>query len=120
MGCSSWETSGLAASSSALEAAASWLDEGCHHLFPDGGVGILGTVGGEAVNGSSLPIVASCQGDFWGSCYAFHGFSSAAVVILMRAASSTSLVSSWRGYIKVPWASGGQACTTAQNASAKA
>ena len=53
--------SGLATSfSSALEAAASWSGEGHHHLVPDGGVSILGTVGGEAVNGSSVPIVASC------------------------------------------------------------
>ena len=60
-GCSSGETSRLATSSfSGLEAVASWLDDWCHHLVLVGGANILDIVGGEAVNGSSPPTVASC------------------------------------------------------------
>ena len=47
-----------------------WM-KGAAIWFWDGGVSILGTVGGEAVNGSS-PSIWQLWGDFWGSWYAFH------------------------------------------------
>ena len=57
---SSLEMSRLAtSSSSALEAAASWSDKGCHHLVPDRGAGILETVDGEVATSGSPPTVAS-------------------------------------------------------------
>ena len=50
-----------AASSSGLGMVASQSDEQCHCLVPVGGAGITDTVGGEAVDVSSLPAVASCR-----------------------------------------------------------
>ena len=59
-GCSPWETSRPAASSSsALEVVASWSDEGCCHLLLDGGTSILETVDGEAATGGSLHTVVN-------------------------------------------------------------
>ena len=84
-GCSSGETSRPAASSSfALEAASSWSDDWHHHLVPVGGASILETVGGEAVNDSSLPAVAGCG------------------VVASMVASGTLPVRSSRGYISTP------------------
>ena len=60
-GCSSRVTSKLAASSSSgLGAVASWSNSWHCPLVLVGGAGVLDTVGEEAVNGGSLPTVASC------------------------------------------------------------
>ena len=54
-------TSKLAASSSSgLSINASWSDEWFHHLALVGDAGVLNIVGGEAVDGGSLPAGASC------------------------------------------------------------
>ena len=59
-GCSPWGTSRPAASSSsALAAAASWSDEGCHHLGPDGAASILETADGGTATGSSPPTIVN-------------------------------------------------------------
>ena len=50
----------IVSSSSGLGMAASWSGEWCCHLILVGG-GISDTVGGEAVDVSSLPAVASCR-----------------------------------------------------------
>ena len=71
-------------SSSGLEAVASWLDDWCCHLVPVWGVGILDTVGWEAVNGGSLPTVAGCG------------------VVASMAASGIWPVRSRRGYFFTP------------------
>ena len=73
-----------ASSSSGLEAVASWLVDWCHHLVPVGDAGILDVVSGEAVNGSSLPTVASSG------------------VVASMAASGTLPVRNSRGYISIP------------------
>ena len=102
-GCSSGETFRLATSSSSgLEAVASWLDNWSCCLVPVGGAGILDIVAGEAVNGGSLPVVASCG------------------VIAIMASSGTLPVRSTRGYISTPWASRGQACKAVPQASTNA
>ena len=78
--------------------------EDCHQcLLPDGATGVSDTVG-EAF-GVPMPY-AACN---W-----------AMVDFPIRAASDMSPVSSWRGYMKVPWNSGRHIQATAQNVSVKA
>ena len=82
------------AGTSGLSMVASWLDEQHHHLIPVGGAGISDTEGGEAVDVSSLPAVASCR---------------VVAGIPKIAASGMLPVRSCKGYISTPQASGGQA-----------
>ena len=101
--CFSGETSRLAASSSSgLEAVASWSDSSCHHLVPVGGAGILDILGGESVNGGSLPAVAGCG------------------VVASMLASGTLPVKSSNRYISTPWALRGQAHKAAPEAATNA
>ena len=89
-GCSSEESSRLAASSSSgLEAVTSWSDDWHHHVVLVGGTSI-DTVGEVAVNSGSPPAVASSG------------------VVASMAASGTLLVRSSREYISTPRASRGQ------------
>ena len=82
-----------------------FCSEDCHcHLLPGSAAGVSSSVG-VTLGVAIMPPVA-CS---W-----------AVVVIPIRAASGMLLVSSWRGYMKVPQASCGHTHTTVQKASAKA
>ena len=94
-----------ASSSCGLSVAAPWSDKGCCHLVSVGGAGITDTVGGEAVDISSLPAVASCR--------VVAGIPKMAAIGMLP-------VRSCKGYISTPWASGGQAHRTAPQASRNA
>ena len=80
-------------SSSDLGVVASQSDEQHCHLFLVGGAGISDTVGGEAVDISSLPTVDSCKVE---------------ADIPKMVASGTLPVRSCKGYISTPQALGGQ------------
>ena len=102
-GCSSGVTASPVASSySGLSIIASWSDDQHHHLVLVGGAGVLDTVSGEVIDGSSLPTVASCR------------------VVVSMAASGTLPVRSCKGYISTPRALRGQAWKAVPQASTNA